>query len=77
MLAAVMKALSIGLLIALTLVTPGRAQIGGGEWVTLTGMGVARQEMPTAVLNGKIYVIGGYDSDQISYDPVEVYNPAT
>jgi len=77
MLAAVMKALSTGLLIALTLATPGRAQIGGGEWVTLTGMGVARQEMPTAVLNGKIYVIGGYDSDQISYDTVEVYNPAT
>ena len=61
---AVMKALSAGFFIALVLAVSGLAQTGGGEWVTLTGMGVARQEMPAAALDGKIYVIGGYDSDQ-------------
>ncbi len=40
-------------------------------------MPTARQELATAVLNGKIYVIGGYDSEGRSTSIVEVYNPAT
>ena len=72
-----MKQFSPGLIIALVLPLICHGQTGGGEWKTLATMPVARQEMPTAVLNGKIYVIGGYDSDLLSTNTVEVYNPAT
>lgn len=37
----------------------------------------ARQELATAVLNGKIFVIAGYDSKGASTDSVFVYNPNT
>lgn len=37
----------------------------------------ARQEVSSAVLNGKIYVIGGYDGARSSTNLVEVYNPNT
>jgi N-acetylneuraminic acid mutarotase len=40
-------------------------------------MPTARQELATAALNGKVYVIGGYDSNTISTDIVEVYDPVT
>ena len=38
-------------------------------------MPAARQEIATAVLNGLIYVIGGYDSSGQSTNSVFVYNP--
>jgi N-acetylneuraminic acid mutarotase len=53
------------------------AKAGGGEWQTLAPMPTARQELSTAVLNGKIYVIAGFDSAGASTNTVEVYNPAT
>jgi N-acetylneuraminic acid mutarotase len=38
-------------------------------------MPAARQEIATAVLNGRIYVIAGFDSTNQSTDGVFVYNP--
>ena len=59
------------------------AQTNGGEWVTLKYMPSERQELATGVLNGKIYVIAGYEirDDNLnvprSTTTVDVYNPAT
>lgn len=52
-----------------------RAQ--GGEWEPIAPIPTARQEVSTAVLNGKVYVIGGYDENLNSTATVEVYNSAT
>ncbi|MGI8601366.1 MAG: Kelch repeat-containing protein [Verrucomicrobiales bacterium] len=49
----------------------------GGTWQTLAPMPSKRQELATAVLDGKIYVIGGYDIDGNSTATVEVYDPDT
>lgn len=40
-------------------------------------MPTARQELSTAVLDGKVYVIAGYDVNGASTATVEVYNPTT
>src|SRR5437764_13416667 len=40
-------------------------------------MPVSRQELATGVLNGKVYVVGGYDADAHSTATVQVYNPTT
>ena len=40
-------------------------------------MPTARQELSTAVLDGKVYVIAGYDVNGASTGTVEVYNPTT
>src|SRR5207247_903193 len=55
----------------------GRGQTGGGSWQTLAPMPLARQELATAVLNGRIYVIAGYNVGRLSTKDVQVYNPAT
>lgn len=60
----------------LTFVNGAAAQTGG-TWQTLAPMPTARQELATAVLNGKIYAIGGYDSSGTPTNIVEVYDPAT
>src|SRR5262245_17025395 len=60
----------------LTFVTGAAAQVGG-IWQTLEPMPTARQELATAVLNGKIYAIGGYDSSGAPTNIVEVYDPTT
>jgi len=72
-----MKALWAGLVVSLLSVMVSDGQTGGGEWQTLAPMPSARQEVSTAVLNGKIYVIAGFDSSGASTSTVEVYNPAT
>jgi len=51
-------------------------QIAPGSWVTLAPMPSARQELATAALNGKIYVIGGFENS-VSSNTVAVYDPAT
>ncbi|MFN2476536.1 MAG: Kelch repeat-containing protein [Chthoniobacterales bacterium] len=48
-----------------------------GSWRSLAPLPTARQELATAVLNGKIYVIGGYDENRRSTTTVDDYNPAT
>ena len=60
----------------LTFVSGVAAQVGG-SWQTLAPMPTARQELATAVLNGKIYAIGGYDSSGTPTNIVEVYDPTT
>ncbi len=54
-----------------------KAQAEGGSWQALAPMPLARQELATAVLNGKIYVIAGYDAGGLSTKNVQVYNTAT
>ena len=49
------------LIVSFALMAPLRAQTGG-VWQTLAPMPSMRQEIATAVLNGKIFVIGGYDT---------------
>lgn len=49
----------------------------GGTWQLLAPMPTARQEVASAVLDGKVYVLGGFDADGFSSALVEVYNPAT
>ena len=53
------------------------AQTGGGQWIPRADMPAARQEIASAVLNGKMYVIAGYDADVRSTTDVYAYNPAT
>lgn len=72
-----MKGFLAGLVISLLLALVSQGQTGGGEWQTLAPMPSERQELATAVLNGKIYVIGGLNAERLSTDAVEVYNPAT
>ena len=38
---------------------------------------VRRQEIATGALNGKVYVLGGYDENRSSTATVEVYDRAT
>ena len=52
-------------------------QIAPGSWQTKAPMPTARQELATAVLNGKVYVIGGYNQATASTSTVEVYDPIT
>jgi N-acetylneuraminic acid mutarotase len=66
----------LGLLLWLMFGSIGRAQ-GSGTWETRAPMPVARQELATGALNGKVYVIGGYDGLANSTATVEVYNPIT
>src|SRR4051794_6237012 len=69
------KAVWAGLVLSLT-IAEGTAQ-NGGEWETFTYMPSDRQELATAVLNGKIYVIAGLNESGASTATVDVFNPAT
>ncbi len=64
-------------MISLWLAMASSGYAGAGTWQTLAPMPSARQELSSAVLNGKIYVIAGFDSAGASTTTVEVYNPAT
>ena len=46
-------------------------------WTTGTSMPTARLEVGGAVLNGKIYVIGGYNENGVRTDVVQAYDPQT
>lgn len=71
-----MKRLLSGLSLLLSFAALARGQTGAGHWEDLASMPAPRQELATAVLNGKIYVLGGYDENGLSTDSVFVYNPA-
>jgi uncharacterized protein (TIGR03437 family) len=66
--------LTIGCLIA-GLVRDETQNADRGAWATLAPMPSARQEVSTAVLDGKIYVIAGYDASGRDSNLVEVYDP--
>jgi N-acetylneuraminic acid mutarotase len=70
-----MKALPAGLLLLLAAISAYGQN--SGTWVPLAPLPTARQELATGALNGKVYVIGGYDVDRRSTAIVEVYDPAT
>ena len=63
-----------GLLLCIVFASAGRTQ-DGGTWETRAPMPVYRQELATSALNGKIYVLGGYDELRNSTATVEVYDP--
>jgi N-acetylneuraminic acid mutarotase len=65
-----------GLLSWLIFVSTGRTQ-NGGTWQTGAPMPLSRQELATGALNGKVYVIGGYDAAGASTATVQVYDPTT
>src|SRR5436190_312429 len=46
-------------------------------WRDLARMPSMRQEISTAVLDGKIFAIAGFDSSGMSSDIVEIYDPET
>src|SRR5215210_3939419 len=75
----VMRAVLVGFLVSFVLVRASDdAHAGsGGEWVMLAPMPSERQEVATALFNGKIYVIAGYDDARVPTNTVDVYNPAT
>lgn len=45
-------------------------------WTTGAPMSTARAEIAGAVLNGKIYIVGGFDETGRSSTSVEVYDPS-
>jgi N-acetylneuraminic acid mutarotase len=49
----------------------------GGTWRSLSAMPAPRQELATAVLNGKIFVIAGFDGAGQPTDSVFIYDPST
>jgi hypothetical protein len=64
------------LLFWLIFISTGWTQ-NGGTWQTRAPMPFGRQELATGVLNGKLYVVGGYDAGAHSTATVQVYNPTT
>jgi len=48
-----------------------------GEWLIRKAMPTARQEIPHAVLNSRIYIPGGFTSSGSATNIVEIYDPAT
>lgn len=66
----------VATVLSLSYILSAHAQ-SSGFWQTLAPLPTARQELATAVLNGKIYVIAGYDVDGRSTALVEVYDPVT
>lgn len=65
-----------GLFFCLTFASTGRTQ-DGGTWQTRAPMPFSRQELATAALNGKLYILGGYYLGFMSTATVQVYNPTT
>jgi uncharacterized protein (TIGR03437 family) len=58
------------------LLSPDQNQMRG-EWRTLAPVPSLRQEVSTAVLEGKIYVIAGFNASGGNTNTVEVYDPNT
>ncbi len=48
-----------------------------GTWRTLAPMPTPRSEVAVATLEGRIYVVGGFEADGSPSARVEVYDPAT
>ena len=69
--------LSPNWLIVLSFASLGAIHGCEGTWRKLANMPSKRQEVSTAALNGKIFVIAGFDSNGMSTDIVEVYDPET
>src|SRR5215471_1577534 len=66
----------LGLLLWFMFVSNGSTQDGYTSELGAP-LPVYRQELATGVLNGMLYVLGGYDENSTSTATVEVYNPVT
>ena len=64
-----------GLPVAQTPVVVG--PVAGGEWTVAELMSTARNRATASVVDGKIYVIGGYNDKKQPVNVVEVYDPVT
>src|SRR5262245_31471632 len=76
----IMKRIALGLLsLALCAVVVRAALQTGdrGAFTTLAPVPSVRQEISTAVLNGRIFVIAGFNSSGGNTNTVEVYDPQT
>jgi len=50
----------------------------GSQWTQMTDMPTAREDMGSAVVNGKIYIFGGVDPNGAgAFNVLEIYNPTT
>ena len=56
---------------------PALGQSTSAGWTRLAPMPTARQEVSVSVLDGKVFVIAGYDANGQSTATVEVYDPRT
>lgn len=69
------KALSLGLAAAFLCTPPSVAQTKPAtEWGKRAPLLQPNSEMAVAELGGKIYVVGGYPSNSVSVDVVQVYD---
>src|SRR6476620_4955654 len=53
-----------------------QSQPGSGLWDTRAPLPTARQEMPSALLGGRIYTPGGYDAQGATVATLEIYDVA-
>src|SRR5262245_32271159 len=56
---------------------PNGSQPRAGTWDTRAALPTARQEMPSALINGHIYTPGGYDRQGATVAVLEIYDVAT
>src|SRR4029453_8337877 len=54
---------------------PALGQATSARWSTLAPLPTARQEISDSVLDGKVFVIAGYDANRQSTASGEVYDP--
>jgi N-acetylneuraminic acid mutarotase len=64
-------------ILALVMASYTSAQDSQGSWTTAAAMPTARSEAVATVLDGKIYVAGGLNSNGDGMTEFEVYDPAT
>src|SRR5215510_15562696 len=75
-----MKRIALGLLSLALFAMVDRAALQTGirgAWTTLAPVPTVRQEISTAALDGKIYVIAGFNSSGGNTNTVDVYDPQT
>ena len=53
-----------------------QSQPGVGVWDARAPLLTARQEMPSALVDGRIYTPGGYDAQRATVATVEIYDVA-
>src|SRR6185312_7119246 len=55
---------------------PNGSQPGLGTWDARASLPTARQEMPSALIGGRIYTPGGYDRQGATIAVLEIYDVA-
>lgn len=65
------------LLCAGLLLSAVHSEAAGGIWTTAASMPTAREGLAAAVVDGKIYAMGGFEAEYRAVPTVEVYDPLT